>query len=246
MNMDTKDIQKRIYQNKVDKGFNITNVEKEFCLLHGEMAELFEAYRRHLTTIGEEMSDVAIYLLGLAEILNIDLGAEIDKKIDINERREYAIINGVNTRISDENSYFEAHAMKLNPSPFGKISSGKKSVELRLYDDKRRKINIGDRIIFSNTDVPEQKIAVKVTALHRYATFEDLFRNIPPEKCGNDVIETPEDAAARMKKYYSDEQIKWYGVLGIEIELDDLDFVQRRIEEHKEAEFEHWFPDGMK
>lgn len=49
-----------------------------------------------------------------------------------------------------------------------------------------------------------------------------------------------------MKKYYSDDQIKRYGVLGIEIELDDLDFVQKRLEEHKEAVFEHWFPDGMK
>ena len=45
------------------------------------------------------MADVAIYLLGLAEIMNIDLGAEIDKKMDINERWEYAIINGVNKRI---------------------------------------------------------------------------------------------------------------------------------------------------
>ena len=36
------------------------------------------------------------------------------------------------------------HEMKLHESPFKKIKSGKKTVELRLYDDKRRKINIGD------------------------------------------------------------------------------------------------------
>lgn len=40
--MDTRDIQKHIYQNKVDKGFNVTNIEKEPCFLHGEMAELYE------------------------------------------------------------------------------------------------------------------------------------------------------------------------------------------------------------
>lgn len=247
--MDTKDIQKRVYQNKVDKGFNVTNVEKEFCLLHGEIAELYEEYRKHCTTVGEEMADVAIYLLGLAEILHIDLGAEIDKKMDINERREYAVINGVTTRVSNpdnDDSYFEIHVMKLNQSPFEKMASGRKTVELRVYDDKRRKINIDDRIIFSDIDDPKQKIAVKVTALHRYATFEDLFKEIPLEKCGNDTAETPEDAAAGMKKYYSDNQIKRYGVLGIEIELDDLDFVQKRLEEHKAAVFEHWFPDGMK
>ena len=72
------------------------------------------------------------------------------------------------------------------------------------------------------------------------------FKDIPLEKCGNDVTETPEGAAVGMKKYYSDDQIKRYGVLGIEIELDDIDFVQKRLEEHKEAVFEHWFPDGMK
>ena len=75
-------------------------------------------------------------------------------------------------------TYFEIHIMKLNPSPFEKIASGRKTVELRLYDDKRRRIDIGDRIIFSNLEDPEQKIAVKVKSLHRYATFEDLFKDI--------------------------------------------------------------------
>lgn len=85
----------------------MTNIEKEFCLLHGELAELFEAYRRHLPSIGEEMADVAIYLLGLAEVMNteleagIDLGTEIERKMEINEHREYVQIDGVNTRISD-------------------------------------------------------------------------------------------------------------------------------------------------
>lgn len=143
-------------------------------------------------------------------------------------------------------THFEIHVMKLNPSPFEKIASGRKTVELRLYDHKRRKIDIGDRIIFTNLEDPEQKIAVKVTSLHRYATFEDLFNDIPLEKCGNDASETPEGVAAGMKRYYSDDQVKQYGALGIEIELDDLDFVQKRLEEHKEAVFEHWFPDGMK
>ena len=35
--MDLKKLQKEIYQNKVDKGFNTTDVNKEFCLLYGEV-----------------------------------------------------------------------------------------------------------------------------------------------------------------------------------------------------------------
>ena len=100
--MSTKELQKRIYRNKVNKGWNVTNVEKEICLLHGELAELYEAYRRHLPTVGEELADAAIYLLGLAEILGgIDLGEEVEKKMQINEHRRYARINGVDTRICD-------------------------------------------------------------------------------------------------------------------------------------------------
>lgn len=67
------DIQKEIYQNKVNKGFNITDINKEFCLIYGEVAEAYEAWRKKLESAGEELADVAIYLLGLSEILHINL-----------------------------------------------------------------------------------------------------------------------------------------------------------------------------
>ena len=99
--LSTKALQARIYQNKVAQGFNVSNIEKEVCLLHGELAEFYEAYRKRLPTVGEELADAAIYLLGLAEILQVDIGREIDRKMNINEHRKYAQINGVNTRISE-------------------------------------------------------------------------------------------------------------------------------------------------
>ena len=45
--MDMHELQKDIWQNKINKGFNITNVDKEFCLLYGEVAEAYEAYRKN-------------------------------------------------------------------------------------------------------------------------------------------------------------------------------------------------------
>ena len=69
--------------------------------MHDELAEFYEAYRKRLPTVGEELADVAIYLLGLAEILQVDIGKEIDRKMNINEHRKYAQIDGVNTRISE-------------------------------------------------------------------------------------------------------------------------------------------------
>ena len=94
----TQQIQERIYQNKVKKGFNITDIPKEFCLLYGEVGEAFDAWRKDKSDFGEELADVAIYLLGIAEICKIDLGNEISKKIKINEQRKYRVIKGVATK----------------------------------------------------------------------------------------------------------------------------------------------------
>ena len=87
--VDLKKLQKEIYQNKVEKGFNVTDINKEFCLTYGEVAEAYEAWRKKKDDLGEELADVAIYLLGLSEILGIDLEDEIQKKVYKNSKREY-------------------------------------------------------------------------------------------------------------------------------------------------------------
>lgn len=99
--IDLRKLQKDIYQNKMDKGFNITDINKEFCLTYGEVAEAYEAWKKKKNDLGEELADVAIYLLGLSEILQIDLEDEILKKVHKNSKREYKIIDGVNTRIKE-------------------------------------------------------------------------------------------------------------------------------------------------
>ena len=99
--IDLKQLQKRIYQNKLNKGFNVTDIYKEFCYTYGELTEACEAYTKKRDDIGEELADVAIYLLGLAEILDIDLEKEILDKMDKNEKRKYIQKDGVNIRIDD-------------------------------------------------------------------------------------------------------------------------------------------------
>ena len=99
--IDLEKIQKEIYQNKVDKGFNVTDINKEFCLTYGEVSEAYEAWRKKKDDIGEELADVTIYLLGLSEILKINLEDEILKKVYKNSKREYKIIDGVNTRVKE-------------------------------------------------------------------------------------------------------------------------------------------------
>ena len=41
------------------------------------------------------------------------------------------------------------HQIKLNESLFERIKNGTKTIEFRLYDEKRRKIKLGDKIEFS-------------------------------------------------------------------------------------------------
>ena len=97
--MKLDEIQKKVYANKVNKGFNITNVEKEFCLLYGEVGEAFDAWRKKQDDLGGELADIAIYLLGLSEILGLSLQDEIESKMKINEAREYKNDNGTLTKV---------------------------------------------------------------------------------------------------------------------------------------------------
>ena len=94
-------MQKEIYQNKLNKGFNVTDVHEEFCLLYGEVAEAYDAWRKNKTTVGEELADIAIYLMGIAEITGINLEEEIIHKVKKNEGRVYKKINGVNVKVSE-------------------------------------------------------------------------------------------------------------------------------------------------
>ena len=89
--VDLNGLQKTIYQNKVKKGFNITNIPQEFCYIYGEVGEAYEAWSKKMgkDEIGLELADVTIYILGLCEILGISLEEEVLKKIKINEKRVY-------------------------------------------------------------------------------------------------------------------------------------------------------------
>jgi len=98
--IDLKKLQKKVYQNKIDKDFNIKDVNLEFCLTYEELAEAFAAYRKGKDDLGEELADVVIYLLGLAEILGIDLEQEILQKVAKNKKRKYKKVEGKLMRIS--------------------------------------------------------------------------------------------------------------------------------------------------
>jgi NTP pyrophosphatase (non-canonical NTP hydrolase) len=92
---DLKTLQKEIYENKVRKGFNVTDIHLEFCYLHEELAEAFRAYHTKSDNLSDELADVAIFLLGISEILGVDLEKEITRKVEKNKLRKVREVNGV-------------------------------------------------------------------------------------------------------------------------------------------------------
>ena len=103
--------------------------------------------------------------------------------------------------------------MKLQESPFERIKNGTKTVEFRLYDEKRRKIKIGEQIEFSKLPDLQETILVDVLDLYREDTFENLFK-----KLFTDEDEIKKETKS-MYQYYSPDEEKQYGVVGIKISL---------------------------
>ena len=98
--IDLLQAQKDVWQNKIEKGFNTTDIYKEFCLAHEELSEACRAHYKK-QDVGEELADAAIYLLALSEMLKIDLEEEIQRKMKRNKNRGYQRVNGVITRVKD-------------------------------------------------------------------------------------------------------------------------------------------------
>jgi len=108
------------------------------------------------------------------------------------------------------------HIMRLNNGPFESVKNGTKTIELRLNDEKRSLINENDIIEFENRTTGE-KIEVKVLKLHRYDSFEELYKHFDKVSLGYNPDE--EAHSTDMEEYYSKEEQSQYGVVGIEIKL---------------------------
>lgn len=108
------------------------------------------------------------------------------------------------------------HELKLATEPFNAIAEGRKTIESRLYDDKRQLIQLGDIITFVNREDTEQTIRVRVIGLLRYETFDSLFTHNDPARFGgldkNWLLN-------QIHEFYSEEDEAVNGVIGIQFEI---------------------------
>ena len=106
--------------------------------------------------------------------------------------------------------------MNLVPSAFKKIKDGSKTIELRLNDEKRQRINVEDTVVFDCSSTKDI-ITAQISGLHKFSNFKELYNALPLEKCGYTVAELDTAHYTDMEQYYTKEQIKKYGALGIEL-----------------------------
>lgn len=108
------------------------------------------------------------------------------------------------------------HSYHLAKTPFEAIESGKKTFELRLYDEKRRQLKVGDVIEFF-CDHTDKKLLRKVNNLFVFDSFSDLFASLGTGEnvCG--AVMAEDAALSCMGEYYSSERQKQNKVVAIEL-----------------------------
>lgn len=111
------------------------------------------------------------------------------------------------------------HIMKLYPSPFRLMAEGKKTIELRLYDEKRKAISVGDTITFVNSEDSSAILNVIVIELFIFDSFDELYQKLSLLECGYTEENINMATASDMELYYSKEQQKQNGVVGIKVSL---------------------------
>ena len=106
--------------------------------------------------------------------------------------------------------------MKLQHAPFLLIKSGQKTIEMRLYDDKRKLLKVGDMVEFTDI-ITQETLVCEVINLYIYATFDELYQN--HDKISIGYMENEVADAKDMLAYHAQEEIAKHGVVGIEVKI---------------------------
>lgn len=110
------------------------------------------------------------------------------------------------------------HEMKLQEKYFNFILNGTKRIEIRLFDEKRQKIKLGDTIKFLKESNLDESFETKVVGLLRYDSFANMINDFDISIL-SDKSMTKKELIAVLAQFYTNAKQQQYGVLGIKIEL---------------------------
>lgn len=108
------------------------------------------------------------------------------------------------------------HRMNLQTNSYNFIKDGTKRIEVRLLDEKRQKIQLGDIVEFYNSK--GEIIGARVTGILKYRTFEELFRDFDVSILADKSM-TKDDLLKTLEKFHDKEKQLSYGVVGIRFEV---------------------------
>lgn len=111
-----------------------------------------------------------------------------------------------------------SHEMKIRKIYFDKIKSGQKIYEIRLNDEKRQQIHVGDMVIFKNADSQAETIQAVVKDLNLFKSFEEMTTSISPKEIGFENSSIAE-IVDTYHEFYTPENENKYGVLAIKLAL---------------------------
>lgn len=105
----------------------------------------------------------------------------------------------------------------LDEDIFEVVKKGIKNVEVRVNDEKRRSMKIGDEIVFLKRPLEEEKIFAKIIDLKTYGNFKELVKDYSIERLYLSDF-TKEEFVKLLGRFYTDEEQEKYGVVAIEFE----------------------------
>ena len=112
----------------------------------------------------------------------------------------------------------QTHTMKLQPKYYNFIINGTKRIEIRLNDEKRKLIKVGDIIEFQKEPELQESFKVKVTDLIKYNTLEEMFNDFDISILASKET-LKEELLTTLEKFYPKEKQQEYGILCVKFEV---------------------------
>ena len=121
-------------------------------------------------------------------------------------------------KITEKEHPNKTYILNLTKKPYKKIKKGLKTVELRVNDIRRNKIKKDDHLVFRLKNKPNKQIYAKVVDTKTFYSFKDLISYYGKTECGF-AKKSIDEANRIMLRFYTQEEINKYGVIGIKFEL---------------------------
>ena len=110
------------------------------------------------------------------------------------------------------------HQIRVKEIYYNKIKNKEKIYEVRLLDEKRKQIKIGDIINIKKEPELKESLNAKVVNLVCFKTFEEMAITLPAKQIGFDGFDKSY-IVNEYYKFYSYDQEREFGVVAIKIEL---------------------------